>query len=168
MSRFLHRGAAGNMRPLTGDDVGVIHGADGWLLICGKKYLENFRQRFPKSSFLDIKQCGEKTTMMIHVLKRIWRWCHLPGIIYRRVRGIINSLERRKLHGDPTRRKLQLTGVTLPNFIHRKVRGINIGLEWRESYGVPNKFSDTGVTLPKFSHIGVAGITPERRKDGKS
>lgn len=58
------------MRPLTGDDVGVIHGADGWLLICGKKYLENFRQRFPKSTILDIKQCVEKTTT-IRVLKKI-------------------------------------------------------------------------------------------------
>ena len=28
LPRFLHRGAAGEMRPLTGDDVGVIHGAD--------------------------------------------------------------------------------------------------------------------------------------------
>lgn len=53
-------------------------------------------------------------------------------------------------------------------FLHRKVRGINSGLEWRQSFGVPNKFSDAGVTLPQFSHIGMAGITPERRKDGKS
>lgn len=28
LPRFLHRGATGDMRPLTGDDVGVIHGAD--------------------------------------------------------------------------------------------------------------------------------------------
>lgn len=30
------------------------------------------------------------------------------------------------------------------------------------------KISGAGVNLPQFSHIGMAGITPERRKDGKS
>ena len=100
---------------------------------------------------------------MLRVLKNFWRWCHLLGIIHRRVRGIINSLE--KTSWGSKAKKFLLTGVTLPDFLHRKVRGINIGLEWRQSPGVPNKFSDTGVTLPQFSHIGVAGITPERNDD---
>lgn len=91
----------------------------------------------------------------------------MPGIIHRRVRGIINSQERRSLTGIQSE-KIPLTGVTLPEFLHIRMRGINSGLEWRQSCGVPNKFSDTGVTLPQFSHIGVAGITPERKKDGKS
>jgi len=35
-----------------------------------KVFQKNFRQRFPKSTILDIKQCGEKTTT-IRVLKKI-------------------------------------------------------------------------------------------------
>jgi len=34
-----------------------------------KVFQKNFRQRFPKSTILDIKQCGEKTTT-IRVLKK--------------------------------------------------------------------------------------------------
>ena len=33
--------------------------------------------------------------------EKILEVCHLPGIIHRRVRDIINSQERRKPHGDP-------------------------------------------------------------------
>ena len=91
----------------------------------------------------------------------------MPGIIHRRVRGIINSQERRKPHGDP-KRKNSTYRCHFARILHIRMRGINSGLEWRQSCGVPNKFSDTGVTLPQFSHIGVAGITPERKKDGKS
>ena len=92
----------------------------------------------------------------------------MPSFLHKRLGGIINMVESRKSHGGPKQKDFKLPGSLCPIFLHRKVRGINSGLEWRQSFGVPNKFSDAGVTLPQFSHIGMAGITPERRKDGKS
>ena len=43
------------MQPLTGGDTDLILGDDQWLLILVRRYFKKFRQRFPKSSILDIR-----------------------------------------------------------------------------------------------------------------
>ena len=42
LSRFLHRRVAGNMRPLTGGDAGMIRWGDRWLLILVRRYFKKF------------------------------------------------------------------------------------------------------------------------------
>ena len=57
LPRFLHRGTAGNMKPLTGGDAGMIRGGSLAIDTHEKVFQKSFRQRFPKSSILDIKEC---------------------------------------------------------------------------------------------------------------
>ena len=42
LPRFLHRRAAGNMQPLTGDDAGMNRWGDRWLLILVRRYFKKF------------------------------------------------------------------------------------------------------------------------------
>ncbi len=42
LHRFLHRRAAGNMKPLTGGGAGMIRGGDRWLLILVRSNFKYF------------------------------------------------------------------------------------------------------------------------------
>ena len=42
LHRFLHRRAAGNMKPLTGGNAGMIRWGDRWLLILVRRYFKKF------------------------------------------------------------------------------------------------------------------------------
>ena len=55
LPRFLHRGAADNMKPLTGSDAGRIRMCDRWLLILVRSNFKQFRKWFPKGPILDIR-----------------------------------------------------------------------------------------------------------------
>ena len=48
LPRFLHRGVAGNMKPLTGDDAGVIRRGDRWLLILVRSNFKKFSKEVSK------------------------------------------------------------------------------------------------------------------------
>ena len=48
LHRFLHRRAAGNMKPLTGGNAGMIHGGDRWLLILVRSNLKKFSKEVSK------------------------------------------------------------------------------------------------------------------------
>ena len=110
LPRFLHRGAAGNMGPLTGGDTDVIRWGDRWLLILVRSNLKKFFERgFQKARFWTLNSEGRK--------RRWWSACWkifsgggavLPGFLHRRLGGIINTLERRKSHGGPKQKDFKL------------------------------------------------------------
>ena len=52
---FSHRRVAGDVQPSTGDDAGMVRGGSMALGTRKKVFQKYFRQRFPKSTSLDIK-----------------------------------------------------------------------------------------------------------------
>ena len=48
LPRFLHRGAAGKMEPLTGGDTDVIRWGDRWLLILVRSNFKKFSKEVSK------------------------------------------------------------------------------------------------------------------------
>ena len=74
LPRYLHRGTAGNMEPLTGGGAGMIRWVDRWLLILVRRYFKKISGRgFQKARFRTLDDDS-------HAEKIFWRWCHFASI----------------------------------------------------------------------------------------
>ena len=74
LSRFLHRRVAGNMRPLTGGDAGMIRWGDRWLLILVRRYFKKFPAVVSKKlEFGHLRVKGENDDESPCTEKIFWR-----------------------------------------------------------------------------------------------
>ena len=89
LPRFLHRGAAGNMEPLTGDVAGRIRRGDRRLLMLVRSNLKKFSKVVSKKlEFGHLKVKGENDDDP-RAEKNFRRWCHFDRFFTCRGEGCL-------------------------------------------------------------------------------